>query len=89
MTDKQFIQFSKKYFGDLDYKQLSEAEYKNLYEQKEAERIVSMANAGKLDGIFDKLLLKADGMKVSLMYNGKAISSTTLVYINPSEVILG
>ena len=89
MTDKQFIQFSKKYFGDLDYKQLSEAEYKNLYEQKEAERIVSMANAGKLEGIFDKLSLKADGMKVSLMYNGKAISSTTLVYINPSEVRLG
>lgn len=89
MTDKQFIQFSKKYFGDLDYKQLSEAEYKNLYEQKEAERIVSMANAGKLDGIFDKLTLKSDGMKVSLMYNGKAISSTTLVYINPSEVRLG
>jgi len=88
MTDKQFIQFSKKYFGDLDYKQLSEAEYKNLYEQKEAERIVSMANAGKLDGIFDKLTLKADGMKVSLMYNGKTISSTTLVYINPSEVKL-
>ena len=119
MTDKQFIQFSKKYFGDLDYKQLSEAEYKNLYEQKEAERIVSMANAGKLDGIFDKLAeyknlyeqkeaerivsmanagkldgifdklsLKADGMKVSLMYNGKAISSTTLVYINPSEIKL-
>ena len=89
MTDKQFIQFSKKYFGDLDYKQLSEAEYKNLYEQKEAERIVSMANAGKLDDIFDKLTLKADGMKVSLMYNGKAISSTTLVYINHSEVRLG
>lgn len=89
MTDKQFIQFSKKYFGDLDYTKLSEAEYKNLYEQKEAERIVSMANAGKLDGIFDKLTLKADGMKVSLMYNGKAISSTTLVYINPSEVRLG
>lgn len=89
MTDKQFIQFSKKYFGDLDYTKLSEAEYKNLYEQKEAERIVSMANAGKLDGIFDKLTLKADGMKVSLMYNGKAISSTTLVYINPSEVKLG
>ena len=88
MTDKQFIQFSKKYFGDLDYKQLSEAEYKNLYEQKEAERIVSMANAGKLEGIFDKLSLKADGMKVSLMYNGKAISSTTLVYINPSEIKL-
>ena len=89
MTDKQFIQFSKKYFGDLDYKQLSEAEHKNLYEQKEAERIVSMANAGKLDGIFEKLTLEADGMKVSLMYNGKAISSTTLVYINPSEVRLG
>ena len=88
MTDKQFIQFSKKYFGDLDYKQLSEAEYKNLYEQKEAERIVSMANAGKLNGIFDKFTLKADGMKVSLMYNGKAISSTTLVYINHSEVKL-
>ena len=88
MTDKQFIQFSKKYFGDLDYKQLSEAEYKNLYEQKEAERIVSMDNAGKLDAIFDKLTLKADGMKISLMYNGKAISSTTLVYINPSEVKL-
>ena len=88
MTDKQFIQFSKKYFGDLDYKQLSEAEYKNLYEQKEAERIVSMANAGKLDGIFDKLFLKSDGMKVSLMYNGKTLSSTTLVYINPSEVKL-
>ena len=89
MTDKEFIKFSKEYFGDLDYTKLSEAEYKNLYEQKEAERIVSMANAGKLDGIFDKLTLKADGMKVSLMYNGKAISSTTLVYINPSEVRLG
>lgn len=89
MTDKQFIQFSKEYFGDLDYTKLSEAEYKNLYEQKEAERIVSMANAGKLDGIFDKLTLKADGMKISLMYNGKTISSTILVYINPSEVRLG
>ena len=89
MTDKEFIKFSKEYFGDLDYKQLSEAEYKDLYEQKEAERIISMANAGKLEGIFDKLSLKADGMKVSLMYNGKAISSTTLVYINPSEVRLG
>lgn len=86
MTDKQFIQFSKKYFGDLDYTKLSEAEYKNLYEQKEAERIISMANAGKLESIFNKLTLKADGMKVSLMYNGKAISSTTLVYINHSEV---
>ena len=89
MTDKEFIKFSKEYFGDLDYTKLSEAEYKDLYEQKEAERIISMANAGKLDGIFDKLTLKADGMKVSLMYNGKAISSTTLVYINPSEVRLG
>ena len=88
MTDKEFIKFSKEYFGDLDYIKLSEAEYKDLYEQKEAERIISMANAGKLEGIFDKLSLKADGMKVSLMYNGKAISSTTLVYINPSEVKL-
>ena len=88
MTDKEFIKFSKEYFGDLDYKQLSEAEYKDLYEQKEAERIVSMANAGKLEGIFDKLSLKADGMKVSLMYNGKVLSSATLVYINPSEVKL-
>lgn len=88
MTDKQFIQFSKKYFGDLDYKQLSEAEYKDLYEQKEAERIISMANAGKLEGIFDKLSLKADGMKINLMYEGKVLSSTTLVYTNPSEVKL-
>ena len=88
MTDKEFIKFSKEYFGDLDYKQLSEAEYKDLYEQKEAERIISMANAGKLEGIFDKLSLKADGMKVSLMYNGKVLSSATLVYINPSEVKL-
>lgn len=88
MTDKEFIKFSKEYFGDLDYTKLSEAEYKNLYEQKEAERIISMANAGKLEGIFDKLSLKSDGMKVSLMYNGKVLSSTTLVYINPSEVKL-
>ena len=88
MTDKEFIKFSKEYFGDLDYTKLSEAEYKDLYEQKEAERIISMANAGKLEGIFDKLSLKADGMKVSLMYNGKVLSSTTLVYINPSEVKL-
>ena len=88
MTDKEFIKFSKEYFGDLDYKKLSEAEYKDLYEQKEAERIISMANAGKLEGIFDKLSLKSDGMKVSLMYNGKVLSSTTLVYINHSEVKL-
>jgi hypothetical protein len=47
-----------------------------------------MANAGKLEGIFDKLSLKSDGMKVSLMYNGKVLSSTTLVYVNPSEVRL-
>lgn len=79
MTDKEFIQFSKEYFGDLDYKNLSKGEYKNLYEKKGAERIISMANTGKLDSIFDKLSLKSDGMKVSLMYNGKAISSTTLV----------
>lgn len=77
MTDKEFDKFSKEYFGDLDYTKLSEAEYKDLYEQKEAERIISMANAGKLEGIFDKLSLKADGMKVSLMYNGKVLSSTT------------
>lgn len=88
MTDKEFIQFSKKYFGDLDYKQLSEAEYKNLYEQKEAERIISMANGGKLDDIFDKLTLKVEDMKVSLMYNGKTISSTILAYTDPSEARL-
>lgn len=80
MTDKQFIQFSKSYFGDLDYQQLSEAEYRDLYEQKEAERIISMANARKLDGIFEKLSLKSDGMKVTLFYENKALSSTTLVY---------
>lgn len=83
MTDKEFIKFSKEYFGDLDYPKLSEAEYKDLYEQKEAERIISMANAGKLEGIFDKLSLKSDGMTVSLMYEGKVLSSTTLVYTNP------
>ena len=74
MTDKAFIKFSKEYFGDLDYTKLSEAEYRNLYEQKEAERIVSMATSGKLN-----LSLKADGMKVSLVLNNKVISSTTLV----------
>lgn len=79
MTDKEFIKFSKEYFGDLDYTKLSEAEYKDLYEQKEAERIISMANAGKLEGIFDKLSLKSDGMTVNLMYEGKVLSSTTLV----------
>lgn len=83
MTDKEFIKFSKEYFGDLDYTKLSEAEYKDLYEQKEAERIISMANAGKLEGIFDKLSLKSDGMTISLMYEGKVLSSTTLVYTNP------
>ena len=88
MTDREFIKFSKEYFGDLDYTKLSEAEYKDLYEQKEAERIISMANAGKLDGIFDKLSLKSDGMTVSLMYEGKALSSTTLVYHDPSQIKL-
>jgi hypothetical protein len=88
MTDKEFIKFSKEYFGDLDYTKLSVSEYKELYEQKEAERIVAMANAGKLEGIFDKLSLKADGMKVSLLHNGKEITSTTLVYINPETVKL-
>lgn len=79
MTDKEFIKFSKEYFGDLDYTRLSEAEYKDLYEHKEAERIISMANAGKLEGIFDKLSLKSDGMTVSLMYEGKILSSTILI----------
>ena len=88
MTDKQFIEFSKRYFGNLDYKQLSEAEYKQLYEEKEAERIVSMANAGKLDGIFDKLTLKSEGMKVTLCYNNKPLSSTTLVYRDPAQIKL-
>ena len=88
MTDNEFIKFSKEYFGDLDYTKLSVSEYKELYEQKEAERIVAMANAGKLEGIFNNLTLKADGMKVSLLYNGKEITSTTLVYINPETVKL-
>lgn len=88
MTDKEFIKFSKEYFGDLDYTKLSEAEYKDLYEQKEAERIISMANAGKLEGIFDKLAIKADGMEVSLIYDDKVISSTTLVYVNPDTLRL-
>lgn len=82
MNDKQFIKFSKEYFGDLDYTKLSESDYKKLYEEKEAERIVSMANAGKLEGIFDKLSIKANGMEITLCYNNKPISSTTLVYSN-------
>jgi hypothetical protein len=69
----------------LDYTKLSEAEYKDLYEQKEAERIISMANARKLEGIFNKLSLKSDGMTVSLIYEGRVLSSTTLVYINPAS----
>lgn len=81
MTDKQFIQFSKEYFGDLDYTKLSEAEYKRIYESKEAERILSMANDGKLEGIFGKLLLKSDGMTVSLMYEDKVLSSSTTLTI--------
>lgn len=88
MTDKQFIEFSKRYFGNLDYKQLSEAEYKQLYEEKEAERIVSMANAGKLEGLFDKLTLKSEGMEVTLYYNNKPISSATLVYFDPTQIKL-
>ena len=79
MTDKAFIKFSKEYFGDLDYQNLTEAEYKDLYEKKEAERILSMASSGKLDGLFNNLTIKANGMTVQLMYNNKVISSATLV----------
>lgn len=87
MTDKEFIKFSKEYFGDLDYQSLSEAEYKDLYEKKEAERILSMINSGKLNGLFNNLTIKANGMTVSLLYNGNTISSTTLVYNNPETNI--
>lgn len=79
MTDKQFIQFSKEYFGDLDYTKLSEAEYKQLYEEKEVERISSLISSGKLDSILlNKFSLQSDGMTLSLQFNGKTISSTTL-----------
>lgn len=78
MTDKQFIQFSKEYFGDLDYTKLSEAEYKQLYEEKVVERISSLISSGKLDSIFNKFSLQSDGMTLSLQFNGKTISSTTL-----------
>lgn len=80
MTDKQFIQFSKEYFGDLDYTKLSEAEYKQLYEEKEVERISSLINSGKLDSILNKFSLQSDGMTLSLQFNGKTISSTTLSF---------
>ena len=87
MTDKEFIKFSKEYFGDLDYTKLSEAEYKDLYEQKEAERINGMIADGKinLENLFS---LTSDGMTVTLNLNGKPISHTTLTYYNPAEVKL-
>ena len=79
MTDKQFIHFSKEYFGDLDYTKLSEAEYKQLYEEKVVERISSLISSGKLDSILlNKFSLQSDGMTLSLQFNGKTISSTTL-----------
>lgn len=84
MTDKAFINFSKEYFGDLDYQSLSEEEYRNLYEQKEAERLVSMVTSGKLN-----LSLKAEGMKVYLVLNNKVISSATLVAPMSNTNILG
>lgn len=80
MTDKQFIQFSKEYFGDLDYTKLSEAEYKQLYEEKEVERISSLISSGKLDSILNKFSLQSDGMTLSLQFNGKTLSSTTLSF---------
>lgn len=80
MTDKQFIQFSKEYFGDLDYTKLSEAEYKQLYEEKEVERISLLISSGKLDSILNKFSLQSDGMTLSLQFNGKTISSTTLSF---------
>ena len=74
MTDKQFIEFSKDYFGDLDYKRLTVAEYKSLYEDKEASRINNMIKEGKI-----KFNLKAQGMKVTLLVNEEEVATATLV----------
>jgi hypothetical protein len=74
MTDKEFIKFSKEYFGDLDYTKLSEAEYKQIYEAKESERIISMATEGKLDQVFiGKLSLRVVGTVPVLFYNNKPL----------------
>jgi histidinol phosphatase-like PHP family hydrolase len=86
MTNEQFIKFSKEYFGDLDYTKLSVSEYKRLYEEKEAERINSMIQAGKID-ISNILSIKADGMNITLLVNNKPVSSANLVYINPNPII--
>lgn len=86
MTNEQFIKFSKEYFGDLDYTKLSVSEYKRLYEEKEAERINSMIQAGKID-ISNMLSIKADGMNITLLVNNKPVSSANLFYINPNPII--
>lgn len=78
MTDKQFIKFCKKYFGDLDYTKLTEQQYIELFEEKEADRINSMAEKGKLSKLFSKLSLNVQGNFITLTYNGEIISSTQI-----------